>query len=644
MKNWKKVILGVALSFMVFFTAIGYAALTDNLTISGTLNASAPNDIFITKIESMSDAAKTATITGLRSMDATLSGSKNDEVIYAITVKNNTDKTQVYTGSNAGSALIAWTGKVAGGEIYYLSDADAATYVSGTPIKAGGELTFYIKYILPDDVSNESVSVEFYFDEVDYTITYINDTKTLDVRCVLDWTATVLTANDTAAEHVNDYIIAEGLSTTVKFENKWMNAGSTQMDSIVYASTEEVEDVILYPIFDGLHTAIFVDLNGNILAWDTYTATNYSHIVTLGENTIPPAVDYCIFDNWEVHVTNENGSVTATPLSEYKFNDGVDITIYPVYLYQGDVTLKPVDNDGNGITNEYTVTGYRNPSGQAMVVIPENVMGLNVTSIAEGAFASYDGVHSIVIPSTVTYIGDNAFAEKWTGFGDSGETVTIYYAGSYEDWQAKEPNFSNNWESGISDSSRIFFLNGGNMVDVTQGYLQADHSGTGSNKRVSWTKTAVDQDIIDEYTGPCDCAISTTGDTAHIYVDAAGTVLGRNDAGTPVNSDGVVISYGVIKEGFLGIGREYGLTDGTITTYKRYRPDRKYWTTEPIAATATFGLRDETAPEETTAPEEETTAPPEETTAPTEETTAPPEETTAPPEDETTTPEDEATP
>ena len=47
MKNWMKVILGVALSFMVLFTSIGYAALTDTLSIWGRAEVTVPEGLFI---------------------------------------------------------------------------------------------------------------------------------------------------------------------------------------------------------------------------------------------------------------------------------------------------------------------------------------------------------------------------------------------------------------------------------------------------------------------------------------------------------------------------------------------------------------------------------------------------------------------
>ena len=77
---------------------------------------------------------------------------------------------------------------------------------------------------------------------------------------------------------------------------------------------------------------------------------------------------------------------------------------------------------------------------------------------------------------------------------------------------------------------------------------------------------------MNEYIGHCDCKEPTTGDNAHIYVDASENIMTHNADGTPVNANGTEI---YLKESGL-ISKKYTLTDGT-NTYYRYRPDKQYW-------------------------------------------------------------------
>lgn len=404
-----------------------------------------------------------------------------------------------------------------------------------------------------------------------YSITYVNDYQVLAIKYVTE-TGAVSTANGAAQDLVEKWASAN-ITGTWNFGG-WMNAGSTKVETIPAGNTN---NIVLYPYFNKPYTARFVDQQGNVIAWCFFHAEDTSKLEptrAIAEAALPDLGEQLKFDYWEVQRTNNEGNV----ISKVEYNKDAfadyeqDVTIYPVYKYEGDVKLIPVDTDSDGIINYYQVAGYSNPNGQALVKIPDSVNGIPVTEINGGAFSSYDGVHSIIIPKDVTNIGNNAFAEKW-GIGDGGETITIYYAGSYADWLKIEPSFGSNWESGISESSRIFFLNGGNTVDVSQGYLQAKLNGyTQNNKNISWTPASISSSIIVEYTGYCDCSISTTGDTAHTYVDASGNVMKHNDDGTPINSNGIVIEY---KR--KNIFSNYKLTTDDDDTYYRYRPDKAYW-------------------------------------------------------------------
>ena len=331
-----------------------------------------------------------------------------------------------------------------------------------------------------------------------YTITYINNGEVLAEVEIWDNSADVSTVH-TAAEQKAE----AAMGGSYDFSH-WMNAGSTRMDKIPAGNTE---DVTLYPSYVGRYTAMFVDQDGNILAWDTFTKNSYDNIKTLGSKTSPPAVADCVFDYWEVHVTDGTGkTVKTSKLSDYKFNDSKDVTIYPIYTYNGDVNLIPVDTDGDGITDEYYVGGYSNPKGSDLVRIPDYVNGIPITGINANAFSSYEGVHSVVIPKTVVVAGSNVLATDWS-LWDSGETVTIYFEGTYEEWIAKEATFTVGWDDGLGANSRIFFLDANGKVDPTQGYLQGklNKNWYGTATSIDWNKSTVTAALKNEYDGPCDC-------------------------------------------------------------------------------------------------------------------------------------------
>ena len=338
-----------------------------------------------------------------------------------------------------------------------------------------------------------------------YVITYINDSKVLATTYVTDNSVAVYTENDDAAALVNTWISENGYSSNVTFGG-WMNAGSTIVTEI---EKDNTEDIILYPSFKNLYTAMFIDQEGEVLDWMMFTTDDKDDIVSMGNNLVSSGkvveTEELKFDYWEVHVTDTEGNTTTKEALDDYTLEATDIAIYPVYTYEGDVNLIPIDNDGDGDTDEYQVGGYSNPDGQNLVEIPDSVNGIKVTSIAANAFASYDGVHAVVIPKTIATTGGNILATDWGNIFDAGETVTIYFAGSYDEWVAIEPKFDADWEAGLGEGSRIFFLNGGDKVDAGQKYLQASFDWAWSGRTVEWTRTDVTSALVEEYTGKCDC-------------------------------------------------------------------------------------------------------------------------------------------
>ena len=398
-----------------------------------------------------------------------------------------------------------------------------------------------------------------------YSITYINDYEVLAITYVTEDGA-VSTANAAAQDLV------------VKWANKnigedkfafggWMNAGSTKLTEI---DANNTENIVLYPYFNNPYTARFVDQNGNVIAYCFFheeDTTKLEDTRKAAEAALPDLGEDLEFDYWQVQETDNAGNVVST--SEYKDFDfekcKKDVTIYPVYLYKGDVNLIPVDNDNDGIIDEYQVAGYSNPNGQAMVEIPDYVNGKPITSINANAFSGFDGVHSIVVPNGVT-IQKNAFTAG-NSFG-SGEEITIYFEGTKAQWESLTK--ATGWNYGIGTGSRIFFLKDG-KVNTTEGYLQVVDDGWFLNHNYVWETKTDFASVKSVYTGTCNCTISTTGDTGHIYKDANGNIMKHNDVGTPVNANGKEINFQ--DGGWFGDDK---LTDGT-NTYYRYRLDAAYW-------------------------------------------------------------------
>jgi hypothetical protein len=503
MKMWIKAILGISLSFMCLFTCVGYAAISGNLMISGNVEANPPDydEIVITDVVACLGTTATQTVSHVppTNIKSKITGEAGDKIVYQIIAHNYSEtETYVYTGplySDEYASVANYLTISASTDEQNTNKIPAssgANYYEGTPVAPGKEIVFYVTYTLNSNISASEIMVNFKFEPVIYAVTYLVNDEVYAVDCVVD--------NNSKYDVTRKYA-----STDASMEfDYWMNAGSSQVTSIPAGNTE---DVNLYPSYVGVYTATFVDHNANIVAQDHFTRNNYSNITALGNDvSIRPVVEDCEFDYWQVRVT-KNGTTTVSKLSDYKFTDNVDITIYPVYTYNGDVSLIPVDNNSDGVTDEYHVGGYKDPNGQDLVVIPDYVNGIPITAISASAFSSYEGVHSIVIPTTVTTASGNILAANWS-FMDKGETVTIYYEGSYEQWVALEQTFTGTWDNGLGGSSRVFFLNGTDKVDVSQGYMQAklktNWLGTGTS--IDWNHQAtITSAIKNEYDNTCTC-------------------------------------------------------------------------------------------------------------------------------------------
>ena len=293
-----------------------------------------------------------------------------------------------------------------------------------------------------------------------------------------------------------------------------MTAASVKLDNIPAGNDK---NIVLYPYFTSPYTATFVDENSNILAWCFFNEINVDNLddaFALAKENLPnPGEDFELI-KWVIKGKNLNGNDIKVDLvlnndNWESFKGYKDVTITPHYRYKG-ADLIEVYDELTGEIDHYQAAGYGNGVVATVVKLPESVNGKPVTEINANAFSSYDKLHVVVIPTSVDTIGNKAISDQGNLFAKQ-ETVTIYYEGSYEEWKAK--GYGDHWITGLSEDSRVFFLNGGDTVD-TNVYLEVEHKaytifGIGYIDDYYFVEKTNGTDLIDDYYTNCtNCGVA----------------------------------------------------------------------------------------------------------------------------------------
>jgi len=312
-----------------------------------------------------------------------------------------------------------------------------------------------------------------------YSVTYVNDGKVLDVQYVkktdLQADGTFKVGSQKAEDLALEWVAGQ-VEGTLKFGG-WMNAGSTNIDKLP-ANNEK--DIVLYPHFEKPYTAMFVDQQGNVLEWCFFNNNDAdidkldaAKIVATGK--LPdPGTDFEL--QWQV----DGKEFSASEIKGY----GKDVTVYPVYIYTGNLKLTPVDEDSDGTIEYYkveAVADLRDPTR-----IPGNVNGIPVRDVErlyqnkEGFLGGYfdyganvntiyveEGVENLLhnslaytskldtvyLPSTLKSMGKNTFSRNFGS--DDNKKLTIHYNGDKAAWDALVAKSDSAWAGGLAEGTTI---------------------------------------------------------------------------------------------------------------------------------------------------------------------------------------------
>lgn len=279
-----------------------------------------------------------------------------------------------------------------------------------------------------------------------YKVTFVNSdgTKELDTQYIMSNTSAV------TVENIDDIARRNLDSSYTNDFGGWVNAASEKVVSIAAGNKK---DIVLRPTYSKKYTVTWLNEDGVVLNSVQTSGNNpkYSSVKSSAPSAPTSKYDTMKFSHWEVRTVDANGKVTSQEITD-SYSITKDISLYPVYEYNGSLDLIAIDEDGDGITEYYAVAGS-DLSQSPDFIIPDNVNGIPVIEIRTGAFADGD-LRDVVVPNSITLIGKNAFcADKDGLFNSEYPQIQIIFEGTRAEWDALQK--TSNWDDNIGKGSVI---------------------------------------------------------------------------------------------------------------------------------------------------------------------------------------------
>ncbi len=478
------VVLGIFMCSVFCFISFGFASLSDKIDVSGSMYAEPPDTIIITEVTTLTDvttASETHSRVNPTNVQSTINGTKGQSIVYRIKTHNySKTETYVYNGLRYHETYVDTLNKLTisvsldEGGADLLPTTPEALSVSGTPVAPGEDFVFYATYTLTEDVTAEEILLNYSFDTVRYSVTYLDNNEVWAIDCII---------NNSEIYYVRD----EGPDLPAgdnRVFSDWVNANAAPVDSYPAGNTH---DYTLSAKWDNLYLIMFVDKDGNILYQETFPSSA-SALSASGQQTVA---------NLLAQMNREAAADDMTVAwSDYSIQGAkADIVVRPIYTYIGTLRFTPVDRDGDGIIDYYQVDAVSKLSDPVKVPgmhqgLPVEVVnklyknednfdygaGIKTIHIEEGilrlernSLAYTADLQNVYLPNSLEYIGKNAFSRNWS---NDKKVITIHYNGTMAEWKEVVANSHEDWDNGITTKD-------GSRVMCSDGYFEYDHGFLG---------------------------------------------------------------------------------------------------------------------------------------------------------------------
>lgn len=468
------------------FLCVGYASLSDSLLLNGEIHVDPPvyDTIVITDITTLNGAtvnSETHARLIPTSVRSTFNGKAGQTVTYRITAHNYSETdTYIFNGIKYIDAYAGIMGKMTTTVSLQANGSNplpltpSTSYVNGTPVAPGEDFVFYVTHTLTQDISAEEALVNYSFDAVIYSVTYLADNELYAVDYVI---------NNQQIYYVKTDGPVHPESSNRPFK-AWVNANATPVYSYPAGNTNSYT---LSATWEDLYLIMFVDKTGSVLYQEVFTESSTA-LSASGQQTVN-----AILAELNTAAAAEEMSVAW---SDYNIaNATADIVVRPLYTYIGMLQFVPVDRDGDGIIDYYKVVAvsqlkdpvrvpgvhqglpvevveklYKNEdnfdygAGIKTIRIEEGVLRLERNSLAYTA-----DLKTVYLPNSLEYLGKNVFSRNWS---NDKKVITIHYNGTMAEWKALVANSHEDWANGITTKD-------GSRVMCSDGYFEFDYGFLG---------------------------------------------------------------------------------------------------------------------------------------------------------------------
>ena len=486
MKILYKVLIGIILSFMCIFSCIGYASVSENLSVIGEIEVDHPvyDTIVITDVEAITNTSVSEihSIVIPTNIKTTVSGNSGGQIIYKITAHNYSETdTFVFTGvkyddgyqSVANSLTIATYSDEEYTEV--VPAKKGTNFAEGVAVAPGEEITIYAKYTLKSNITSSDILVNFEFKKVIYSVTYMNNNE--------------LYYNDHIFDNSVAYTVREDLPDDggLKFAD-WINVAAQPVQQYPAGNTNSYT---LSAKWDNVYIIIFSDEKGNVLYQESFTSSSTS-LSPEGQATVD-----AIIAELAANVADDELTVAW---SDYQIKGSKsDINVRAIYTYHGKLKYTPVDTENDGIIDYYKLEAVNALDGVTEILGSLN--GIDVEVIEklyknEGNFDFGSGVQTIImnegtkhlmhnslaytsdlstvyLPNSITQIDKNVFSRNT---GDDRKKLTIYYNGTKAEWDAISKH--EDWQNGLLTGSRVI---------CSDGYYEVERKYYVIYEKYTWT-------------------------------------------------------------------------------------------------------------------------------------------------------------